>query len=183
MNRIQKLADSYKNHISVPWRKDTAAAQRVIFCVYNEAEELRLRANIGEFELITKNSGHSWIHIDITTMFSSWLIAQKYALNYFKQPHLIHTLLPRLIDYLYKQFEDKLTSENADENTVVAFSGAASLFGLLKVKDVVDRLAPLSRGRLVVFFPGSFENNNYKLLDGYDGWNYLAIPITADKDF
>jgi len=53
----------------------------------------------------------------------------------------------------------------------------------LKVKDVVDALAPLVSGRLLVFFPGSFENNNYRLLDGYDGWNYLAVSITADKEF
>ena len=56
-------------------------------------------------------------------------------------------------------------------------------FGFLKVKDVVDKLAPKIAGRLLVFFPGSNENNNYRLLDGYDGWNYLAVPITADKDF
>ena len=34
-----------------------------------------------------------------------------------------------------------------------------------------------------IFFPGSYEDNNYRLLDGYDGWNYLAVPITADKEF
>ncbi|MBA7556966.1 hypothetical protein ES705_49694 [subsurface metagenome] len=51
------------------------------------------------------------------------------------------------------------------------------------IQEVVDELAPLVSGRLLVFFPGSFENNNYRLLDGYDGWNYLAVPITADKEF
>jgi hypothetical protein len=34
------------------------------------------------------------------------------------------------------------------------------------------------RGRLVVFFPGEYEDNNYRLLDARDGWNYLAVPIT-----
>jgi hypothetical protein len=57
-----------------------------------------------------------------------------------------------------------------------------SLFGFLKVKQVVDELAPLVPGRLLVFFPGSYENNNYRLLDGYDGWDYLAVPITADTE-
>ncbi len=45
---------------------------------------------------------------------------------------------------------------------------------------MVDRFAHHISGRLVVMFPGSFENNNYRLLDGYDGWNYLATPIMAD---
>ena len=66
---------------------------------------------------------------------------------------------------------------------MVALKGVGSLFGLLKVKEVVDKFAPLLRGRLLVFFPGSYENTNYRLLDGYDGWNYLAGPITADKVF
>jgi len=35
------------------------------------------------------------------------------------------------------------------------------------------------RGRLLVFFPGVYEQDNYRLLDARDGWNYLAIPITA----
>jgi hypothetical protein len=34
------------------------------------------------------------------------------------------------------------------------------------------------RGRLAVFFPGSFDRNNYRLLDARDGWNYMAVPIT-----
>ena len=35
------------------------------------------------------------------------------------------------------------------------------------------------KGRLVVFFPGQYEHNNYRLLDARDGWNYMAVPITA----
>jgi hypothetical protein len=34
------------------------------------------------------------------------------------------------------------------------------------------------RGRLVGFFPGQYEQNNYRLLDARDGWNYLAVPIS-----
>jgi len=31
------------------------------------------------------------------------------------------------------------------------------------------------RGRLLLFFPGEFENNNYRLLDAQDGWNYHKL--------
>jgi len=48
---------------------------------------------------------------------------------------------------------------------------------------LVDKLSPLVQGRLLVFFPGSCENDNYRLLDGYDGWNYLAVTITEDKEW
>jgi len=71
---------------------------------------------------------------------------------------------------------------NPSDNDAVALKGVGSLFGFLKVKPVVEQLSRLVHGRLVVFFPGSFEDNNYRLLDGYDGWNYLATPITPDKD-
>ena len=87
------------------------------------------------------------------------------------------------MDYILQRFKTECVSLASDANAVVAISGVSSLFGFVKVKDLVDTLAPLVRGRLLVFFPGSFENNNYRLLDGYDGWNYLAVPITADKEF
>jgi hypothetical protein len=90
-------------------------------------------------------------------------------------------LLPKYKDYIIEEFKNYLIRCGVDENHVVAIQGVGTLFGFLKVKDVVDELAPLVPGRLLVFFPGSFEDNNYRLLDGYDGWNYLAIPITANK--
>ena len=31
---------------------------------------------------------------------------------------------------------------------------------------------------LVVFFPGQKDDNNYRLLDARDGWNYMAVGIT-----
>jgi len=36
MSKIKRLIQSYKKFIEIPWRSDVAAAQRVIFCVYNE---------------------------------------------------------------------------------------------------------------------------------------------------
>ena len=45
MSRVKRLIQSYSKYISVPWRKDAAAAQRMIFCVYNETDERWLRAN------------------------------------------------------------------------------------------------------------------------------------------
>ena len=46
MSRIKRLIQSYNKFITIPWRDDTAAAQRVIFCVYDEDYELKLRAKI-----------------------------------------------------------------------------------------------------------------------------------------
>lgn len=172
---------SYTNYITVPWRDDAAPAQRVIFCVYNENEERCLRAVFDEFELATKQAGHDWILFDVTDSFALWLSAQRYAKSYFQHPQRLFPLLPKLLPYLTQEFEHFLQHHQITAETVVAIAGVGSLFGLLKVKTLVETLAPQVPGRLLVFFPGSYANNNYRLFDGYDGWNYLAVPITADK--
>jgi hypothetical protein len=183
VTKIKRLIQSYSKFIEIPWRNDAAAAQRVIFCVYNENDELRLRAKIEEFEIATKNSGHEWTVFDLTDTFADWLAAQRYAQKYFQRPDLLSALLSKYLAFITEEFEGFLQTNSIKEEYVVALTGVGSLFGFLKVKEVVDKLAPLVEGRLLVFFPGSYENNNYRLLDGYDGWNYLAVPITADKEF
>lgn len=180
MSKVKRLVDSYGSFIALPWREDAAAAQRVVFCVYRETEELRVRANIEEFELVTRQAGHEWMAFDLTDTFAQWMAEQKYARAYFKSPEKLATVIHRYLEWLEERFTAELRAQQAGDNCVVALYGVGSLFGLLKVKAVVDRLAPHVPGRLAVLFPGSFENNNYRLLDGYDGWNYLATPITAD---
>ena len=180
MNKIKRLLNAYAKFIAIPWKDDIAPPQRVIFCIYHEADELRLRANIDEFEIATRQENHDWLSFDLTDTFAAWMSSQKYAKSYFKKPDLLPTLIPKYLSYIHDEFEKFLTQKGADKNTVVAVQGVGSLFGLLRVAEVVEKIAPLATGRLLVFFPGSYENNNYRLLDGYDGWNYLAIPISAD---
>ncbi len=183
MSRVRRLLQSYSNYISVPWRDDAAAAQRVIFCIYNENEERWMRAKVDEFEIVTQQAGHKWAMFDLTDTFAIWLTSQRYAKSYFQNPKLLSTLLPKYLDFIADEFEAFLQKNDIEADTVVAIKGVSALFGFLKVKEVVDKLTPMVAGRLLVFFPGSYENNNYRLLDGYDGWNYLAVPITADKEF
>ena len=66
MSKLRRLLQSYERFIRTPWRDDVAAAQRVVFCVYDPVEERSLRARIGEFELATVAAGHSWQHFDLT---------------------------------------------------------------------------------------------------------------------
>ncbi|WP_146571389.1 BREX protein BrxB domain-containing protein [Botrimarina hoheduenensis] len=181
MSKVKRLLDSYGSFIDVPWRDDVAPAQRVIFCVYPEYDELRLRACLDEFEIATRRSGHDWAKFDLTDSFAAWMASQKYAKSYFRDPATLATLLGKYEDDIASRFESFCTDKGVGEGDVVAVSGVGSLFGFLRVKGVVDRLAPMVPGRLVVFFPGSYEDNNYRLLDAYDGWGYLAIPITADQ--
>ncbi len=185
MSKVDDLLKNYERHISVPWRQ-AAPAQRVIFCVYDEEDERRLRARITEFELATRAAGCGWKVFDLTDTFAQWLALQRYAVKYFQQPQLLPMILPNYLADITSRFSSFLQGDQgdaADSNTVVALKGVGSLFGFLKVKEVVDNFAPLVPGRLLVFFPGAYEQNNYRLLDAYDGWNYLAVPITAGREF
>ena len=100
MSRIKRLVHSYSKYISVPWRDDAAAAQRVIFCVYNENEERSLRAKVGEFEIATREASHEWAMFDLTDTFANWLTSQRYARSYFQEPHLLSTLLPKYLVFI-----------------------------------------------------------------------------------
>lgn len=181
MSKIQNLLDNYDTHIAIPWR-DVAAAQRVIFCVYPESHELKLRAKIEEFEIATKNHKHDWIKFNLTDTFAKWVCDLKYAKSYYQKPQLMASTIQRYLDYIEEELMKLLKEKHASGEHVVALYGVGSVFGFLKVRDLVDRLSPKVDGRLVIFFPGSYENNNYRLLDGYDGWNYHAFVVTCDRE-
>ena len=153
MSRIKRLIKTFDKFISVPWRDDAAAAQRVVFCVYHETEERALRTKIDEFELVSRQAGHDWFHHDLTNTFAEWLASQRYAKSYFNKPKLLATIYPKYLEYVALDFERKIVELENAQNSVVAISGVGSLFGLIKVKD------------------------------GYDGWKFLAVPLTSDKIF
>lgn len=182
MNRIDRLQAAYGKHIRVPWRDDASPEERVIFCVYNETNELILRARLTDFETETTKANHLWLNFDFTDTFALWLSQQRYRESYYRKPDLIAPALESYSRWLTGQFSEYVEKHQADSNTVVALTGVGALFGILKVRDVISECAPRVKGRLVVFFPGNYENNNYRLLDAYDGWNYLAVPITADTE-
>ncbi|MCP5494240.1 MAG: DUF1788 domain-containing protein [Leptospiraceae bacterium] len=183
MNRIKKLIESYSNFISVPWREGVAAEQRVIFCIYNMNDELKLRSHLGEFQLATSKANHSWFQFDLTDTFAEWMSQERYAKSFFKKPETFPDPPEYYLKYLIKKFETYLKTQEVDDNSVVCIYGVASLFGFLSVSNLVKEFSRLLEGRLVVMFPGSYENNIYRHLDAYDGWNYHAIPITSNKDF
>jgi hypothetical protein len=179
MARIEELVSGYKNHISAPWLRNLAGPQKTIFVVYPKADERRLRARLELFEIVTKEAGHPWLLFDFTATFAEWMAAADYREAYFEEPgDLAIKLETDFLPYAAAQLRSALRDAKADEDTVVAAYGVASLYGFTKVSLVLKEVEQDIRGRLVLFFPGEFENNNYRLLDARDGWNYLAVPIT-----
>lgn len=181
MSRVDRLVKRYERFVSLPWDQTLAGPQRVWFVIYNKTDERRIRARIEEFELATKGAGHQWQLIDLTESFPHWMANQEYRESYFHSPEDLEILLPDFRNKVIGDLGAVLSAEETTANSVVAVMGIASLFGFVKVSDVINAVAKKVRGRLLVFFPGEYENNNYRLLDARDGWNYLSVPITANE--
>ena len=179
MAHIEELVGSYKAHIAAPWQRNLAGAQKAIFVVYPKTDERHLRARLELFELATRESGHNWLLFDFTPVFARWMAATDYRDEYFHSPSdLAIKLESDFLQHASGQLRDALTGPKADESTVVAACGVASLYGFSRVSLLLKEVENDIRGRLVLFFPGEYENQNYRLLDARDGWNYLAVPIT-----
>jgi hypothetical protein len=150
--------------------------------VYSPVDERRLRLHLQEFEIATRDAGHEWAQTNITGAFEAWMGAHEYRDAYFDAPELIQPELASFLDALVASVRKALL-KNSTPNSVVGLVGTGELFGLgerVKVSALVDRVEDLIAGRLLVFFPGDVEQNNYRLLNGRDGWNYHAVPITAN---
>ena len=183
MGRIDTLAERYKRHVSLPWQKDLAGAQRAIFIVYDKADERRLRARKTLFEMATRDGGHEWIECDLTGAFAEWMANTEYRESYFESPEDLELKLEEdFVEHVAGRVRETLTSPEAGDGSVVALFGVASLFGFARVSELMGAIERDVRGRIVVFFPGEYEDGNYRLLDARDGWNYLAVPITLRED-
>jgi hypothetical protein len=152
--------------------------------LYPPSEERRLRRRIREFELATTGAGHRWKEVDLTPLFAYWMAENPYRDQYFKVPKTIQLALGDFASYAGDHVRNALESADVDENTVVAMTGAGSLFGLgpVRVSKLVEEVEASIRGRLLVFFPGERNGHNYRLLDARDGWSYLAVAIDEMED-
>lgn len=179
MGRIEELAARYGAHIRAPWQRNLSGDQKAIFVVYPKADERKLRARLDQFELETKRAKHEWRLVDLTDTFARWMAQTDYREVYFEEPETLEMKLRSdFVRYAANYLSTALTSADVGDDTVVAVQGVACLFGFARVSLLLKEVVKDIRGRLVVFFPGEYEDNNYRLLDARDGWNYLAVPIT-----
>lgn len=183
MGRIEKLAERYGRYMSLPWQKGLAGAQKTIFIVYEKTEERRLVNRKELFGLATKEAKHNWKEVDLSKAFSQWMTGIDYRESYFESPEDLELELEDdFLDYIVNILQKSLTGPDVDNETVVGLFGVASLFGFARISEIMTKIENSIMGRLVVFFPGEFENANYRLLDARDGWNYHAVPITLHEE-
>ena len=181
MSTIDRLVARYAEVVKVPWQTGYSGPERTWMLVYPPKDERRLRAKLEEFRIATQNAGHQWIEIDFTNEFERWLVAQEYVEDYYEHPADLSMLEELLGEHLESVIRSK--AEHASPDHVVAFTGLGSLFGFYSVSRLIEAASEHIPGRLLAFFPGVRENNNYRLLNAKDGWSYLAIPIDATEDY
>ena len=184
MNRIDQLLENYRSHIQMPLRPGLAASQRVWFAVYPAADERRLISRIDEFEMLTKEAGHPWVRVDFKGRFASWLasVDESERAEWFKNPSDIELYArTEWKDLLTDFFAQAVAGTTQPERTVFALTGLMDLYDFLHVSELIVALEPSCAGYLLVFFPGEKEGNTYRFLDARTGWNYLAVPILAEK--
>lgn len=180
MGRIEQLAEKYRQHISLPWQQTVAGAQRVILVVYDKELERTLVARKELFAMATREATHHWLEINVADTFAQWMASDEYREAYFESPDDLQLKLEsEFAEFVTARVRSVLERPEATDTSVVAVFGVGALYGFTRVSHVLKLLEPHVRGRLVVFFPGIYDQNNYRLLDARDGWNYLAVPITA----
>lgn len=86
MARIEDLADRYGRHIATLWQRTVADAQRVVMVIYDKELERTLRARKLAFETATREAGHDWHEIDLSSAFAEWMAADDYRDEYFASP-------------------------------------------------------------------------------------------------
>lgn len=183
MSRVDDLIDNYERFVKLPWPESIAPPQRVWMAVYTPEEERRLRLHLQAFETATHGAGYEWSLIDITSAFEQWMAGHEYRDAYLESPELMQPELVGFFEQLVEQTREQLSASTGDK-TIVGLLGAGSLFGLgenVRVSALIENIQDLIEGRLLVFFPGEVDGNNYRLLGAKDGWNYLATRITAEK--
>ena len=177
MSEIEDLLSRYERYVRLPWDRKLAGVQKVWFARYDPSQERRLRLRMGEFETATTDAGHRWHLADITDSFAEWMTNHEYKDAYFERPEDMELALVDFSDYTADQVRKQLRHPSVDENTVVALIGLSSLFGLIRVAELIAKVDSEILGRLLAFFPGQRDGSNWRLLNARDGWNYHAVPI------
>ena len=176
MSAIDEAREAFERQLREPWKTHISGPERVWMLTYRPDTERRMRHRLPSFETSTAAAGKSWQLIDVTTSFERWLSDHEYRDEYLAEPEALQFgALDEFAEHLAAEVSAQLAS--ADATTVSVLLGAASLFGLVRLSRLIAAVADRIPGRLLVLFPGVRVDNNYRLLDGHDGWNYLAVPI------
>ena len=178
--KVDHLLASFELVVNEPWSTSLSGHERVWFLVYDPAEQRKVDLRIGDFETATLKAGKRWITISLKKCFPNWMKSHDYKEEYFNDPDaLVDQLEAEFKQYAVDYLIEELNKKGTDENTLIAVRDISSLYGFTRMSDLLNRCAHAFKGRMLIFFPGEYDKNQYRLLDARDGWSYLARPITT----
>jgi hypothetical protein len=177
LSNVEDLLTEFRKRLAVPWRVDETPAGRVWILWYDKAQERRVRGRVQEFRLAAEQAGKGWREFDIAPRFGAWVAQQPWFERLAKRPAALPTVIPEFEDHLAETIRGELRACGA--NDILVLTGIASLFGLTRASSLIDKIVASVPGRVLVMFPGAHQGGIYRLLDGRDGWNYLAVPIPS----
>lgn len=175
---VDNLLKSFELVMNEPWSVSLSGQERVWFLVYDPAEQRKVDLRMGDFENIIKRANKRFVSISLKNCFPSWIANHPYRDEYFADPEsLVDQLEAEFKQYAINFLIEELRKAGTDQNTLAAITGVSSLFGFARLSDVINGCTSSFKGRLLIFFPGEYQKNHYRLLDARDGWSYLARPI------
>jgi len=179
-NNVDGLIQAYDKVVSGKWEETLSAQERIWFLVYDPDNQRKVDFRLSDFENATKKAGKKWVNISLKYYFPNWMASHEYRDEYFLEPDsIVDQLEFDFKNFAIKNIIQEIRKHQIDNETVIAFTDVASLFGFARLSDILNHIAGEVKGRLLVFFPGEFEKNQFRLLNARDGWSYLARPITA----
>lgn len=177
--RIELLIEAFTKVVDEPWSSALSGQERIWFLVYDPAEQRKIDLNLGEFETAAIKAGKKWRSISVKQCFPSWMANHEYKEDYFSNPqYIVDQLEAEFIPFAIQFLKNELTKIQQDDDTLIALKDVSALFGFARLSEILKSCDKDFKGRLLIFFPGEFEHNHYRLLDARDGWDYLARPIT-----
>ena len=180
ISKTDALINSYERVLTEPWSQKLSGQEKVWFLVYDPTEQRRVMFRLGDFERVTRKHKREWLEVDLADAFPQWMANHEYREEYFQYPAGIQDQLEsELRDYVVERIIQATQKANDIENTIIAITNVNALFGFIKLSDVLQKVYAHNKGRILIFFPGEFHSNHYRLMDARDGWSYLARPITA----
>jgi hypothetical protein len=179
-SKIDQLLSAYETVISEPWSSSLSGQERIWFLVFDPAELRKVELRMEDFEMATRKAGKKWVSTSLKECFPSWMANHEYKEEYFADPDtLVDQLESDFKQYAINYLINQIDAAATDESTLIAVRDVSAIFGFARLSDVLNGCSNSFKGRMLIFFPGEYDKNHYRLLDARDGWSYLARPITA----
>jgi len=177
VNYVDRLVAALGQQLRHLWTADRSGGERVWFLVHDPDKTRAVLARKDAFKQATEAAGKRWVEIDLTAEFGRWMASHRYAERYFARPRLATTISDDFVSALVTDIMRQIAERKVNDQTLLAMVGTESLYGITKLSPVIKRLEDAIPGRLLVVFPGEYDEPRYRFMGARDGWNYLAIPI------